>query len=57
MPPRAQKTAGYVALGAISFSDDQGHVDLVPGDEVPLDRFTEEDIALLIVNGGAKQAA
>lgn len=56
MPPRSQKTAGYVALSAISFSDDQGHLDLAPGDEVPLGRFTEEDIARLLTTGAIEAA-
>lgn len=56
MPPKATQ-AKYIAAHAISFSDAEGHLDLAPGDDIPTDRFTEEDVALLLANGGATVAA
>lgn len=56
MPPKASAPE-YVAVHGISFSDAEGHLDLSPGDEIPLDRFTEEDVAILLANGSAKVAA
>ena len=49
--------SNYIAVLPISHSDAEGHLDLAPGDEIPTDRFTEEDVALLLANGGATAAA